>query len=349
DASKNLNALLDKSGPAPDGGQRLAIEADAANNALLVGGTSRDTEWVRQLIEQLDQPPQQVQIEVIIAEITLGKSFDLGFEWSTIESPENGRTTVIGRSRPGETDQIMDLVSEGLFPQGLTLGVARGVMTDALGNVIPRIPFLLRALAEDRDVNILSSVPLVTQNNSPATVSVVENIPVLRSTIEGGSGTARDTIQNIDRMDVGIKFSVTPNVNADGQVRLELNPSIEAIIDEGPADQPFTPTIAKREVTTVVTVADGATVAISGLIREDRINAISKVPLLGDIPLLGRLFQRQVTRRQRTNLLILVTPTVLGDQMAATDARQRLELRTGLGAAVESSLGSAPDEPDAAP
>ncbi|MBU1910289.1 MAG: type II and III secretion system protein, partial [Verrucomicrobia bacterium] len=235
-----------------------------------------------------------------------------------------GRTTALGRSTPGETDQIMDFVTKEVFPQGLSVGVARGTYTDAEGNIVPRIPFLMRALAQNRDVRILSSIPLWAQNNTEASLSVVENIPILRSTIEGGSGTARDVIQNIDRMDVGIKLKLTPHVNPQREVLMQLNPSIEAIIDEGPADK-FAPTIAKREVSTTVTVPDKCTVIISGLIREDVIKVVSKVPILGDIPFLGWLFRSHSSRKQRTNLLIFVTPHIVTDIREAADLKQTLE------------------------
>ena len=126
----------------------------------------------------------------------------------------------------------MDLVTKGVFPQGLSIGMARGAYTDTEGRLQPSIPLLVTALAQNRGVKILSSVPLWAQNNTEASVSVVDNIPILKSTIEGGAGTARDVIQNIDRMDVGIKLKLTPHVNPDGQVTMQLNPSIEAIIDE---------------------------------------------------------------------------------------------------------------------
>ena len=343
DAAKSLNALLAKT-VGKDQQQRIAIEPSPQNNALLVDAAPRDFEWVRDLIGTLDQMPHQVMVEVLIAEVALGKDLKLGVEWSTIESPKAGATTVLGRSRPGETDVLMDAITKGVFPQGVTIGVARGL--DAAGN--PRVPFLVTALQQQRDVRILSNVPLWAQNNREASVSIVDNIPILRSTIQGGSGTARDVIQNIDRMDVGIKLKITPHVNPDREITLQLNPSIEAIIDDGPADMQFAPTIAKREVSTTVTVADRATVVLSGLMREDRIKGVSKVPLLGDIPLLGALFRYHTTKNQRSNLLIFVTPHLVTSPEAAAQLRAQMETRTGIpGPAAATNTPAAP--PAAAP
>ena len=147
------------------------------------------------------------------------------------------------------------------------------------------------------------------------------------------------------RMDVGIRLELTPYVNPDNEVRLQLNPIIEAIIDDGPADMPFSPTIARREVSTTVTIPDKSTVVLSGLIREDQLQVVSKVPLLGDVPLLGHLFRRTTDRTERTNLLIFVTPHIVTDIQTASEMRNMLEDRTGLGAvADEFGLRSKPDE-----
>jgi len=325
EAAKSLTALLAKTDKerAP-----IAIEHNLANNALVVDASPQDFEFLKKLVEQLDQVPQQVMVEVLLAEVAVGRSLDLGVRLATVDQPKDGSTTVIGGSQPSETDAVMNFLETGAFPQGLAIGVARGTYTDAAGNIVPSIPILIQALAQNRDVKILSNVPLWAQNNVEASVSVVENIPILRSTIEGGAGTSRDVIQNIDRIDVGIKLKLTPHVNPDGDITLQLNPSIEAIVDEGPADTQFAPSIAKRPVSTTVTLPNKATVVISGLIREDRVNIVSKVPLLGDLPLIGFLFRSKSERVQRTNLLIFVTPHIVTDMAAARAMQQKLQQQT---------------------
>lgn len=325
EASKALNALLAKTAE-KDQRQRIAIEANISNNALLVDAAPRDFQWVSELVTQLDQMPQQVMVEVVIAEVDVGKQLDLGVDWSSVDTPGSGETTVIGRSRPDVTDTILKTVTEGVFPQGLSVGVAKGTFADGS----PKVAFMLQMLQQDRDVKILSSVPLWAQNNAEATVSVVENIPVLRSTIEGGSGTARDVIQNIDRIDVGIKLKLTPHVTPQGDVTLNLNPSIEAVVDPGSDTTQYTPTIAKREVKTTVTVPDQSTVVISGLIREDHVKRVRKVPLLGDIPYLGALFRYTSDQKRRNNLLVFVTPRIIKGSEDRNAVRKALETHTQL-------------------
>ena len=329
DAATELNNLLQKTA-AKGGPPQIAIEADVANNALLVDADPVDFKYLQNLLQDLDRKPKQVMVEVLIAEVSSTDGLDLGVEFATTEQPRDGSTTVIGRNRPGETDDIADLATSGNFMQGFSFGLAEGVATLADGSSIPLIPVLIRALSQKRDVEILSNIPLWAQNNVESTVSVVENIPVLRSTIEGGSGTARDVIQNIDRIDVGITFSVTPLVTPDNEVTLKLKPTIEAIIDPGPADTPFTPTIAKREVETTVTIPDGATVIISGLKRIDNIKQNYRMPILGDIPLLGHLFRRTSNTKQRTNVIIFVTPHVVDTTAREDELQKEWEKKTGL-------------------
>lgn len=329
EAATMLNALLAKT-TAKDQLARIAIEKNDANNALIVEASPQDFELVRKLVEDLDRTPRQVMIEVIIAEVTMGKSFDLGVELASLD-PSGDSTAIVGRNRPGDSDTLSGILTESVFPQGLTIGITDGTYVDAAGRVLPNVPLLLQALAQNRDVKILSQIPLMAQNNEEASFSVVDNIPILSSRIEG-TGDNRDVIQNIERIDVGTKLKITPHINVDNEVKLVLNPSIEAIVDQGTSNTEFAPTIAKREVVTTVTIPDRSTVVISGLIREDVVKEQSKVPLLGDIPLLGWLFRSTSDRVQRTNLLILVTPHIIKDLKDAEAVKEALENRSSISA-----------------
>ena len=329
EAAKSLNALLGKGTEAEPARRSIAIEPSVPNNALLVDASPQDYEYVRRLVDRLDVVPQQVLVEVLIAEVNLEKGLDLGVEWFGIDTPEGSGSGAFGRTRYGESDSMMGLLKEGTFPQGLALGVISGVFTGPDGKEYNQIPMYLKAVAGDRDLKILSNVPLWAQNNMEATVSVVENIPILKSAVEG-SGSDRDYIQNIERLDVGIKLKLTPQVNPDREIRLDLNPSIESVVEESGDTLKYTPTIAKREVKTTVTIPDRSTVILSGLIREDTAKLATKVPLLGDIPLLGALFRSTSDVKKRTNLLIFVTPRIVTDMQAAEREKARLEGATGL-------------------
>jgi general secretion pathway protein D len=338
DAAKSLKALLSGqvAGAKPATGaatQAINIEPLAANNALLVDASPRDFEVVEKLVQELDTIPGQVMIEVLIAEISISKGSDIGVEIAALDMPsEVGDLAFQGSSTLSDNNNaLMSAVQEGLFPRGITVGVAHGTRLAADGTLETAFPalFNINAIKKDGKVRILSNVPLLAQNNQEASVSVVNNIPILKSTIQGGSGASRDVIQNIDRIDVGIKLKLTPHINPDGEVRMLLNPSIEAVIDQGSADTPFTPTIAKREVSTTVTVPDGQIIILSGLIREDRTKVVRKIPFLGDIPFIGFLFRRTVDQTERTNLLIFVRPRLVakgGEDALNAD----LESRAGI-------------------
>lgn len=340
EAAKNLNALFAK-GVDKTQAQKIAIESSLANNALLVDAAPQDFEMVREVIAQLDRPPQQVLVEVMIAELTTTKGRDIGAEILAAGNPAQDSTTIIGGSRASEKSQ--DLVSQvmaGIVPNGLTFGIAKGSYTDANGNVVPRVPFLINinAIDENAKFKILSNIPLWAQNNQQANVTVGKNIPILKSTISAGAGTARDIIQNIDRIDVGLKLSVTPHINPNNEVMMKLNPSIEAILEESTGGQAFTPTIAKREVTTTVTVPDGDTIIISGLIREDTVHQVRKVPFLGSIPLLGWLFKHDVEVVERTNLLIFVTPHVATNLHDTADITGLIQSKTAFDAGIRTNI-----------
>lgn len=344
EASKSLNSLLGKA-PAVEGGpvQRdIAIEPSVANNALLVDASAQDFEYVRRLVERLDVVPQQVLVEVLIAEVNLEQGLDLGVEWFGIDEANDGDAGGFVRTRYGDRDVVGTLLKEGSFPQGLAMGVLSGTFLGPDGTEYQKIPAFLRAVAGSRDLKILSNIPLWAQNNLEASVSVVENIPILKSSVEG-SGSDRDYIQNIERLDVGIKLTLTPHVNPDREIQLDLNPSIESVVEDSSEAVQFTPTIAKREVKTTVTVPDRATVILSGLIREDTARIATKVPLLGDIPLLGVLFRSTSDVKKRTNLLIFVTPRIVTDMQVAEQEKARLEEATRLQEAGEALAAPAPE------
>lgn len=334
EASKSLNALLGKGSEAEPARRSIAIEPSVPNNALLVDASAQDFEYVRRLVERLDVVPQQVLVEVLIAEVNLEQGLDLGVEWFGIDTPEGSGTGGFGRTRYGDSDSMMDLLTKGTFPQGLALGVISGTFKGPDGKEYNQIPAYLRAVAGNRDLKILSNIPLWAQNNLEASVSVVENIPILKSSVEG-SGSDRDYIQNIERLDVGIKLKLTPQVNPDREIRLDLNPSIESVVEQSGEALRLTPTIAKREVKTTVTIPDRATVILSGLIREDTAKIVTKVPWLGDLPLLGFLFRSTSDVKKRTNLLIFVTPRIVTDMQAAERERDRLERAASLGGAAQ--------------
>ena len=198
------------------------------------------------------------------------------------------------------------------------------------GSVSAAYPLMLNlnAIEQKGKFNILSRIPLLAQNNKDAMASIVNNIPMLKSTVQGAAANLQ-VIQNIDRVDVGIKLKLTPHINPGGEVMMTLNPTIEAIIDPGSLANNLAPTIAHREVSTTVTVPDGRTLVLSGLMRQDRTSTVRQVPFLGSIPILGWLFRRTTDGVEKTNLIILVTPHVIKDVETAEKWTSEWKTRTG--------------------
>jgi general secretion pathway protein D len=352
EAAKSLNALLqgqrDPKNPNVLTEQPIRLEPHVSNNALLVDATPRDFQLIEELIKDLDQAPEQVLIEVLIAEVMVRDDMEIGVDFAVLEFPkEVGSTVAQGTfSVRDDPSRLMNAIQTGLFPRGLSIGLAHGVSEDSDGNIVSGYPGMINidALKKDGRFDVLSQIPLLAQNNKEASVSVVHNVPLLKSTISAGAGTARDIIQNIDRVDVGIKLKLTPHINPRGEVRMELNPSIEAIIDSGPTGDALAPTIAKREVSTTVTVPDGQTVVLSGLMREDQTENIRKIPVLGSLPLIGWLFRHTITAKEKTNLIIFVTPHIVTDYAEAERVTEAWREKTRIVGTNSASLSRIGDD-----
>ncbi len=341
DAAKSLNALLkppvldDKNQQAEPVKRTVAIQSSEANNALLVDATPGDFDAVKKLIEQLDQAPAQVHIQVVIAEVSVSDDFSFGVEMTALDMPSKvGDTVMQGSSRLTDgVGGILNNVQQGLFPRGISVGLAQGNYVDSAGKVVAAVPGAINidAMKKDGRFDVLSDTSLEAQNNKEASVNIVDSIPVLKSTIEGGGGTTRDVIQNIERIDVGIKLKLKPHIVPGGEVQMVLNPSIEAVIDPGPTTSgggQFTPTIAKREASTTVTVPDGKTIIIAGLTRQDTTKNVRKVPILGYIPVIGWLFTSMSETKGKTDLLIFVTPRVVTGVLTSDEVMADWKTRT---------------------
>jgi len=230
EAAENISALLKQRDAAGKGSSRaIAIQASPSSNALLVDAGPGDFEVVKRLIEQLDQTPEQVHIGVVIMEVSHGDGFQFGLEMAAVDQPKTvGDSVVQGSFGLGDASGLLSAVQNGIFPRGMSIGIAHGSSASADGTIQTGFPGLLNidAFRSNSRFKILSETSLQSQNNKEATVSVVNEIPILKSEISGGSGTARDVIQNIERMDVGIKLRITPHFIPGGRIRMALNPSI---------------------------------------------------------------------------------------------------------------------------
>lgn len=361
DVAKNLTSLLDKSSAQnPPGSvkRNVSVEAVPANNALLVDAAPEDFTQVKRLVESLDVMPQQVHISVLIAEVSDGDAETMGVTMTALSTPDSvGDHAFSGATRsenPSAADGgLLSSLSSGLFGQGLTFGIAHGSYRDESGKITVDYPgvFNLDMIRRNSKVKILSDTSLGAQNNHEAEVAIVDNIGILESTVSG-SGSDRDIIQNITRMDVGVKVNMTPYVIPGGLVRVELQPSIEAVTETGASSgMDYVPTISRRMVKTTMTVPDGQTIVIAGLTRNDESEIKKRIPFLGDLPLIGWLFRWNSKSEVKTNILIFVTPRIMTDAGDALAIRKTHEARAGMTAegimkTLDSSTGEEVLKPD---
>ncbi|MBU3023405.1 secretin N-terminal domain-containing protein [Aestuariibacter sp. A3R04] len=315
DIAESMNQLLsngfassDEDGEA-DGGkkssttQRGRLVVDESRNALLFYGTNSD--WVTMLpaIERLDQKPLQVLIEVIVAEVRLSDDFTFGVDWAI----NNVNSNLFGTTTP---DSI-SITEAGLsFYPISSSGYTRAVLS---------------MLATDSKVNILQTPRILVRSGQIATINVGDEIPILtasQTSTEGGAVT-----QEIQYRKTGNNLSVEPIVFAGGQVNITLTQEISQSSATGSTT---TPTISSRSVSTSLSIQDGGSVLVGGLIQNTKTSGGSKVPFFGDLPIVGKLFTDTKDTSDRTELMVLIAPYVVKDNddaNAVTEAfKKQLEI-----------------------
>jgi general secretion pathway protein D len=298
-------------------GEKISILADKTTNALIITASSQDYAVLEEVIKKLDIVRAQVYVECLIAEVTLEKMAQLGVQWNWTQQPKEGSFRPVGGTDLSGGNLNLPQVLQNEAVNGLLLGVSKGFVGHS---DLPDLKALLQLNAGDTDVNVLSAPRLLTTDNQEAQIIVGEERPFLRTqqtTLE----TTSNVLQSWDYKDVGITMKITPHISKGTLLRLDIFAEIKSFVEDvkGLTGAAIT---TKRQATTSVVVEDGSTVVIGGLIRDDRTGSISKVPILGDIPLLGWLFKNRKQDKTKTNLLILITPRIV---TSAEDLRKITE------------------------
>jgi general secretion pathway protein D len=283
--------------------QNIQVTADEGTNALIITASPQDFEVISQIVEKLDIVREQVLVEMIIMEASEDKLSEIGVDWATLDKAVAGSVRGFAATNFGPR---VDFISHDF--EGLSVGAWKGSSTN--------IGAIINALEKESGVNILSTPRITTSNHHKAKIIVGENIPfVTQSRITEDANPLNPTvIKSFDYKDVGITMEITPHISQGGLVRLEISSEFTKLIEDVTTLSTDTPTTAKRTAQTVVSMNSGSTVVIGGLIRDDKVVIEKKIPLLGDIPLLGNLFKYKKDRVQKTNLLIFITPHVLTTQ-----------------------------------
>ena len=319
----------------------VRINFDRPTNSLIIVSSLKDYQAVRRVIARLDSPRKQVFIEAMILEVTLDKSRELGASFHAAKP----------FSIPGMDDQSLAVgglnPAKTLFPAGaLTETMLAGVLgpvldPDEAKNLgaastatldIPSFGVLIKALQTNSDVDVLSNPHLLIMNNEDGEISVGSRVPFPVSTFGLGGGQApggaapipgfgglNSFFPNVQREKVALELKITPHVNEHDMVRLEVD---EKISELAPGPSNLGPSTSERTAKTIVVAKDQQTILIGGLMSDKMINSVTKVPLLGDIPILGFFFRSSTKKVVKTNLIIALTPYVISDM---SDLRRVLE------------------------
>lgn len=268
----------------------VATEGEEDNaNTLLISASPRYFETIMDLVKELDKPPLQVLIQVLLVEVQLDDSLDLGIDWS-LQGSAGGSRVATGTDF-GVEGEIASLGGFSVAVSGSDFNL------------------FLRALRSQGRVEVLSRPQILASDNETATIDIGQEVPIVTNVRETEEGTLLSTITY---RDVGILLEVTPRINPEGFVRLDVKPEISSISEETVSIAGESATVLdSRTAETTVTVQDGHTIVIGGLITNQTTELEDKVPLLGDIPGLGWLFKEIREVEDRRELLIILTPHVM--------------------------------------
>ncbi len=289
-------ALDDASGGDDEGNasQGARVVADDANNSLLIFASRDQYERILGVLEEIDSVPNQVLLEAVIAEVTLGDDLQFG---------------------------VRALIGDASDSNGTFTDLASGAVTQAFPGFsyflkANDISFSLNALSSVTDVRVLSSPSLVVLDNKKATLQVGDQVPIVTKSTQGTGAADAPVINNVELKDTGVILNVTPRVNDSGQVTLEIEQEVSSVVKTTTSGID-SPTIRQRKIKTSVVISDGEALALGGLIQESEQTNKKKTPVLGDIPLLGNAFRQKSNSIARTELIIFIRPRVIRDMNEA--------------------------------
>ncbi len=307
----------------------VQVFADKATNSIIISSTKSAYTKLQTVIRDLDTRRKQVFVEAVILEVEVDRLKQIGVD----------PVQAIGVGKSGSVQAIagVNIQPESLATLAQTIaGVGGGAATGGALSVLNTVNVraFLQFLMSLTDTNILSTPQILAADNQKAKIVVGENVPFPTGQAQGITG---GTLVTIERKDVGVTLEITPQVLEDELIRLEIKQEISAIeagvaqtIGTGTSSVPVGPTTTKRSMETTAIAQNGQTLVIGGLVRDNLLLTENKIPLLGDIPLLGWLFKSQTRQSQKLNLLVFLTPHLVKNEidMVELNARKSAELST---------------------
>jgi general secretion pathway protein D len=334
----------------------ISVTADPATNSLIIQASQEGFNTLKAVIEQLDKERPQVLVEALIMEVVVSDGTDLGFS-ALLRTINGNKDFALATATDESTAAALGTVAGG--PVGALAGqtvarLLRSTLEDTnddgnydKGSLIDGI---IRLSASNGDVNILSAPHILTSDNEQAEIRVGDNIPIISSRVAQPTGNEAglSTSVNVERQDVGVTLRVTPQITEGDSLRLEIFQEITQIneaLKVGNAEDVGVP-LSSRKIENTVVVADGETVVIGGLIGDQYNDDVSKVPWLGDIPILGWAFKTTSRKLVKTNLLVFLTPQIVRTpaDLERESIRKREEFRQKSGHSLEISEETLRDE-----
>ena len=318
-ANPFANASTGGAGGTLPGG--LMIQADVASNALIIMGPEPLYNNVRAIIERLDVRRAQVFVEALIVEVAADRVAEFGIQWQVLQGINKTNVQGFGGTNFGTRDSGNNIISGslnlGALGQGLNAGILNGTVTIPGLGTITNLAFLARALEQDAGANILSTPTLLTLDNEEARIIVGQNVPIVTGQYSTtGSSSTVTPFQTFERKDIGVLLRVKPQITEGGTVRLMIYQEVSRI-------ESFSTTtglvLSKRALESSVIVDDQSVAVLGGLIQDTFSDGSDRVPIVGDLPILGAFFRYDARKRQKVNLMIFLKPTVV-----RTDAQGKM-------------------------
>lgn len=333
------------------------VQADPNTNSLIITASAPLYRQLRAVIDKLDTRRAQVLVESMIVEVSDNRLAEFGVQWQAALGRDGNTLGAIGTNSSNVGGNILNIAA-GLASGDQTLmanalsslggGMNLAIAPKALGQYY--LGALANFLQQDGSANVLSKPNLLTLDNQEARIIIGNNVPFVTGSYAttGGANTV-NPFTTVERKDVGLMLRIRPTINENGTVKLTVNQEASSI-DQASQNNPNGPSTSKRSIESTVLVDDGSIVMLGGLMQDSFSSSVDKVPLLGDVPVVGNLFKSENRSRNKTNLMVFLRPVVLRDNKASEDlAVDRYSMIRGLQQQVQPKpsvvLGSVSDAP----
>ena len=291
------------------GGQ---IQADPATNSLIISAPEPQYRQLREVIDRLDGRRAQVLVESLIVEVNANKVAQFGVQWQGLLGSAGGTVGLLGTNSSAAGANILSLSTSTLGTVLPGNGFNFGIGSKINGQYV--LGFLAQFLENNGDGNVLSTPNLLTLDNEEAKIVIGQNVPFVTGTYTStnNSTSTVNPFQTVERKDVGLTLRVKPQISENGTVKMAIYQEVSSI-DASTKKDTNGPTTNKRSIESNVLVDDGSIVVLGGLMQDEYSGSADKVPLMGDLPVVGNLFKSENRTRKKTNLMVFLRPVVVRD------------------------------------